>query len=554
MTRSSVVRASLVAVAVVLVAAQDSGEPALQDASQAVDDGVVVICPVDSMIDDSVTIIVERAVEKAVEYGSNAKAIVFVIDTPGGRVDSCLNITDIIVGAPCPTIAYVEGMGAISAGAVIAFACNDIITSETAPIGAVQPVTMSTEGTLPTGEKEVSFLRATVAALAEANGHNPDIGLAMVDIDVELVAYPNEDGTFRVVATGSFAEPDLGERERPPKDPIQETINDLVEGLPEPLGDIVRQAVEQNQPEAPEAEPPPEDETELAQTPDGGYVILEKGKLLTLRPTQALKYGVSSAICATLDEALASHNLENARRERIEPTWSEELFRLLISPTVSSLLLMIGVGGLYFELKTPGFGVAGTIAIVCLTLFFGARAVVGLSEWIDLALIAIGVALILIEVLVIPGFGIAGVAGIVCLAIGTYLSFTFNFTFPQYSWEFDRLKDAAQILSVGAIMGIILIVALLKTFPHTPLYNLTVLRRALHAADGYVVQSEQACRQAIGLRGMAASKLRPAGRARFGDKTMQVVSRGEFIDRGTPVIIVQVDGNRYVVDKTEEDA
>jgi membrane-bound serine protease (ClpP class) len=552
MTRSSMVRASLILLAVVLVAAQEGGDPAVRDPAELVD-GVVVVCPVDSLIDDSVTIIVERAVEKAVEYGANAKAIVFVIDTPGGRVDSCLDITEIIVGAPCPTIAYVEGMGAISAGAVIAFACNDIITSETAPIGAVQPVTMSTEGALPTGEKEVSFLRATVAALAEANGHNPDIGLAMVDVDVELVAYPREDGTFRVVATGQFAEPDFSEQERPPVDPVQETVDDLVESLPEPLGDIARQVVDQSQPEAPGAEPPPDDEAELTRTPDGGYVILERGKLLTLRPSQALKYGVSSAICATLDEALAMHNLENVPREKIEPTWSEQLFRLLISPTVSSLLLMVGIGGLYFELKTPGFGVAGTIAIICLALFFGARAVVGLSEWIELALIALGVGLLLLEIFVIPGFGIAGVAGIVCILAGVYLSFT-KVPIPQYSWEFDRLKEAAQVVSVGSVMGIILIVAILKTFPHTPLYNATVLQRALHAADGYVVQSEKACREAIGLRGTAASKLRPAGRARFGDKTIQVVSRGEFIDKGTPVVVIQVDGNRYVVDKAEEDA
>src|SRR5690606_20349506 len=97
--------------------------------------------------------------------------------------------------------AYVQGMGATSAGAMISYACDEIVMAPGATMGTAQPVTPSAEGMQPLGEKETSFVRAKFAALAELKGRNPDIARAMVDKDIELRAYPNPDGTYRVEAT-----------------------------------------------------------------------------------------------------------------------------------------------------------------------------------------------------------------------------------------------------------------------------------------------------------------------------------------------------------------
>ena len=156
----------------------------------------IVICPIDGMIDDGIAVLVERAVEEA----KGAESIIFVIDTPGGRVDSCQKAVDAILHAPCRTIAYIKGMGAISAGSVISFSCKDLVIASGSNIGAAAPVIMSPQGPLPTGEKEVSYLQKWVASLCEVNGHNADIARAMVDKDVELHAYVDEQGKTVVYA------------------------------------------------------------------------------------------------------------------------------------------------------------------------------------------------------------------------------------------------------------------------------------------------------------------------------------------------------------------
>ncbi|MBN2307445.1 MAG: ATP-dependent Clp protease proteolytic subunit [Candidatus Hydrogenedentes bacterium] len=566
------VRFMLIAAVAVLIypfaAAQDAGDeaspvapdagPVAADAGDApaatARDNEVVVCPIEGMIDDGVQVLVERAVEEA----AFARAIIFVIDTPGGRVDSCIRITDAITNASCPSIAYVRGMGAISAGAIISFSCDDIIMSDTAPIGAAQPVIPTTEGMLPTGEKEVSFLRATAAALAEANGHNPHLAQAMVDKDIELIAVPRKDGTYDVVASNVFEGDGRDGRETQPRDPLEKAIDDLAEELPEPIAeplkDVARELAaerrrDREQPEpAQEAEPAPVG-------PDGSYIMLARGKLLTLTPSAAKKYGLIRATANNVNDVMREFGYGDAQQHLVEATWSERLFRWLTSPTVAGILLMLGVGGLYFEVKTPGFGVPGIIALICFSLFFGARAVIGLSEWVDLLLVLVGLGLILVEIFLLPGFGVAGIAGIACLLAGLYMSFTFNdFTWPQYSWEFDRLADAGKTFSIATVAFVLFLVLVWKLLPRTPLYGWVVLLHAQDAAAGYTVQTAEEVEAAIGLTGVATSPLRPAGRGRFGNKNYPVVTRAAYVARGTPIVITEAEGNRYVVDVVKDAA
>lgn len=498
--------------------------------------GFVVICPVNGMIDDGVAVLVQRAVREA----SGAEAIVFVVDTPGGRVDSAIAISKSILDAPCRTIAYIEGMGAISAGALISFSCQDMIMAPDTNMGAAAPVVMSPQGTMPTGEKEVSYVRARMRALAERNGHNPDIAAAMVDKDIELRAYTNDLQELVVYARGFGAV----KRDKPARERTQpqDFIEDLLRrAFPSPTE-------EETEPESVEELP----EQEAAPTEDRGEVVLPSGKLLTLTPQEAIRYGVIPATAESLDDALAYYNYAGLERVRVQMTWSESLFRWLTSPIVAGLLLMLGIGGLYMEIRTPGFGFPGIIGIVCLGLFFGAHYLIGLAEVIDILLVGAGVALILLEIFAFPGFGIPGIAGIVCLIAGFYLSLT-DFTFPEYSWQYDRLREIGWMFVVAFATLVLFFMACSLILPRTPMRSRLILEQAQLADQGYTVQTAAQHDEAIGLKGVALTMLRPAGRGRFKDKTYQVVSRGEYIRPGTPIVIVQAEGNRYVVDPLEED-
>ena len=168
--------------------------------------------------------------------------------------------------------------------------------------------------------------------------------------------------------------------------------------------------------------------------PDDSELIDPAGKLLTLTPSEAQKYGLIPAVATGFNAALAHYDLTGASVHVVEPNWAEIVFRFLTNPTIAGLLLMIGLGAIYYEVKTAGFGLAGIVGAIALTLLFGAHFVLGLADTIDLVLVLAGILLILAEIFIIPGFGVAGVAGILMLMAGTYLALV-NFTLPERSEE-----------------------------------------------------------------------------------------------------------------------
>lgn len=526
-----------------MAAGQEAAEPAAIDTA---DEGVIVVCPITGVIEPGARVLVERAIKEATE--KNAKAIIFRVDTPGGRVDSAVEIAALIEDAPMPTIAFIEKMGAISAGALISYACDDMVMTPGSNIGAAAPVTISAEGTVPLGEKEKSYVRAKMRALAEANGHNAAIAEAMVDSDVELRSYRDELGKLVIYSVDSSREADAPEEDAPKTTP------------PNPLEEIVKSLTGVDPKEEPEEEEPEEPYTQNAEDPgdvvfaDGSKLVLARGKLLTLTPDEAIEYGVIDAIVKDLDETVSFFLLGGGTYHEIEPNWAEVTYRFLTNPTIAGLLLMMGLGGMYFEVRTPGFGMPGLIAIVALALLFGAHFILGFTDTLDLVLLALGVLLILAEIFVLPGLGIAGVAGFICLAVGTYLALV-DFTIPQYSWDYDRLNSVGYSMFVAFGTFTLLVVATWKILPKTPLYRSVVLAGAMDTIDGYVSPKDGddvAEWLEVGARGKATSMLRPAGRARFKTKTLDVVTRGAYIPRGTEIELIQIDGGRYIVEAVQE--
>ena len=485
----------------------DSAVPEKKDAD------VIVVCPVTGVIDEGVKVVVQRAVQEANAIG--ADAIFFRVDTPGGRVDSAIEITKAIDSAKCLTVAFIEGMGAISAGAIISFACDEIVMTPGTNMGAAAPVMLTPEGTTPLGEKEISFVRAKMRALAESNGHNPDIAEAMVDKDIELRGYTNEEGEYVVYASNPGTVPDANKMD----------------------------AADDEESESEAAAPP-------AKSSGKGEIILASGKLLTVTPSEAEQYGLTSATVENFDEAAIRLVSTTFTTVEIVANWAEQAFGFLTDPTIAGLLLMLALGGLYFEVKTPGFGIPGIIGITCLVLLFGSHYVLGLAEVLDLLLVLAGVTLIAFEVFVIPGFGLAGIAGFACLTAGLYLTLT-NVTIPQYTWDYDRLGEVAWTMIIGLISFFVFLVVTVRVFPQTPLYRAVVLGTSQDVARGFTAQTAEIAESAIGLVGTTTSMLRPAGKGRFEGKLYDIVSRGDFLEKGEAVRIVRAEGNRYVVEAVD---
>ncbi len=516
----------------------------------------VVVCSVKDMIDDGISVVVERAVQEA--ETNQAAAIIFKIDTPGGRVDSAIDITESIAESTVPTIAWIRGMGAISAGALISYACEEITMASDTNIGAATPVIMTQQGTMPTDEKSVSFVRAKFRALAEKHGRDPDIAEAMVDPDIELIAYPAEGGGIEI-SKEQRPGPGGPANRRPSGDDSSvedEIVKRVVEAIDErvPLPDDVKETTRQmtEEPEALGTAPEAIDEDSI---PPEGKVVLAEGKLLTLTPAEAMRWGLIDTTCDRLEEVMSLYGYGGMDTNVIDPTWAEELFRFLTNPTISGLLLLLGIGGLYLEVRTPGFGLPGMIGLGCLSLFFGARVVLGVADWVDLILVFIGIGLLAIEIFVLPGFGVAGVGGLLAIMAGIYMALT-RVTIPEYEWDYARLEDAGYTVTLATALLVLFGFLSYYILPRTPFGRAMVLETSL-GYDPEISHSEPGARspKRIGKKGKAITMLRSAGRGRFDDETLDIVSMGQYIEPGTPIEITQVDGNRYVVRPLEaEDA
>lgn len=513
-------------------------------------DPFVVICRIEDEIDEGVAVVVERAVREA----ENASALLFVINTPGGMVDSAIKISTSIMSVECPTIAYIEGMGAISAGALISYSCDFIYMAEGSNIGASTPIMPGVETTPDMDEKSNSFVRAKYRALGEANGHDPILGEAMVDRNMEVRAYRNPDGTYRIF------EVDAGKTDRSRnagKDALDVILDSVSEGDDESSEEIKKllRDVLGVPDSGTESETPTQEQEELTEYKElleaNTELVSPRGELLTMTSNEAVHFGLAESITTDIDDTLREHLLGSVDRLEIIPTWEEALFAFLTSPTIAGLLLMAGLGSIYVEVRTPGFGGAGILGATCLALFFGSHMVIGMADWVDLALILAGFLLILAEIFLLPGFGIAGVAGFACLLGGCYLALV-DAPRPEFPWDFERMYQALYTLCIGMFSFIGFVVVSGFLLPYTPLGNAMILNTALDTEAGYTAQSEEATQAATGLRGVALTKLRPAGKGRFGDQKIDVVTRGEFLEEGVPIEVIFSDGNRVVVSQADE--
>ena len=268
--------------------------------------------------------------------------------------------------------------------------------------------------------------------------------------------------------------------------------------------------------------------------------IVDKGKLLTLTTDEALAIKVADFRADTLDSVLSQLGLEGAEIRTASPHWAEQLVRFLTHPILSSLLISIGMIGILVEMRTPGFGVAGGLGVVSLALFFWGHWLVQLAGWEELLLAAAGVALLAAEVFLIPGFGLAGALGIAALLGALVLSMT------GAGDTAAVIVEAVWRVVIALVVALLSGIVLLRFVPRLPFARRLVLASNLGTgpAHGSAPLSDQ---RWLGKHGHAASVLRPAGIADIEGERVDVVSDGALIERGAPIQVLRVDGNRIVV-------
>ena len=273
--------------------------------------------------------------------------------------------------------------------------------------------------------------------------------------------------------------------------------------------------------------------------------VVEAGKLLTLSAEEALALGYATGEVASLEELVGELGAPGAEIVTVRPNWAELIVRFLTNPVVAPLLLTLGFLGLLFEVKTPGFGVGGLAGLIGLGLFFGAHLLVGLAGLEELILMAAGLVLILVEVFVIPGFGVAGALGILSLGAGVILSMLGRFpTLADLGTAFSVVVAAMAISGIFAY-------AFLRHLRWSRRLGGIFLREATTKESGYISGDVRA--DLVGIRGTAATDLRPAGVGTFGDERVDVVTEGPWVEAGSPIEILRSEGYRHIVRQVDAD-
>ena len=278
--------------------------------------------------------------------------------------------------------------------------------------------------------------------------------------------------------------------------------------------------------------------------------ISDTGQIIAFTANEALQNGYCEAIVDDITELLEHAAIENYEIKRYEPSKLEGFISFLISPAVQGILIMLIVGGIYFELQSPGIGFPLAAAIIAAILYFAPLYLEGLAENWEMVIFVVGLILIILEIFVIPGFGIAGIGGLILALTGLVLSMIDNIIFEfefHGAQALTEVLKALMIVCVSCFAAFVLSLYLSKKALTSNAFSWIVLNSTQQKDKGYVgVETTQ--KELIGKKGIAFTDLRPSGKVEIDDETYDAKSEVGFISKGEKVKVIDYrSGQLYVM-------
>lgn len=448
-------------------------------------------------------------VKEALEFYKKNRPIFIILElnTPGGEVYAAQQISDALkemdVQEKIPVVAYINNW-AISAGAMLAYSSRFIGTVKDGSMGAAEPVLQGEGGKMESASEKVnSAIRTDFANRASFFGRNPYVAEAMVDKDIILVKRH---------------------------------------------GKIIK--LDQ------------ENQVRLS-GPDPDIVISPKGKLLTLNAQEMIDYGVANfAVGPTKlnpqapsllfnEPFLAS--IPNVEIKPYEMDWKTRFFVFLANPAVSSLLFLGLMIGFYMELSTPGFGLPGTIAAICLGLIILSSFQQEIGGSLELVFLILGLAILLVELFVLPSFGLLGFIGALMFLGGLFALMLPGLSSISYEFDSQTLNAAGEAffnrliwLAATLVVGLVIISLLARyVVPKFSGFKRFVLEG--YEQTGYIAAEDPKDLPQPGTRGTSLTPLRPSGKIIVEGKVYEAVSSGQFIEQDEPVEVLRLEGSVVVV-------
>jgi len=272
--------------------------------------------------------------------------------------------------------------------------------------------------------------------------------------------------------------------------------------------------------------------------------INDSGKVLTFTSAEALQHNYCNGIAENEREVLTLAGIRNYKVIRFEATWLDGVIGWLMHPAVSGVLILLMLGGLYYELQQPGIGFPLIVALGAAVLYFAPLYLEGLAQNWEILVAFAGIILIAMEIFVVPGFGITGISGGILLLFGLMTSLLRNDGLDYSGVSGYAFAESLAVVLTGMAGALALFLFASKVFAESPVFKKMVLATEMTAAAGYSAAIEL---PAAGEKGVASTLLRPSGKVKIGDHLYTASSESGFIEAGAAIEVIGVNGGSLVV-------
>ncbi|WP_278320236.1 NfeD family protein [Inediibacterium massiliense] len=272
---------------------------------------------------------------------------------------------------------------------------------------------------------------------------------------------------------------------------------------------------------------------EIKDPNDPEKYIVKKGELLNLTTKEAENLKFTDFVSGDYDEILHHFQIKNTQKIHVKTDLKVNIAQLVSSSVFLPVLLSIGFIGMIVEVFTPGFGIGGTISLIAFVTFFGGSMLAGNAGVMVILLFIVGIILLFVE-MAIPGFGAPGIGGVLCMITSIVLAS-------------DSFVLGITSLVIALVLTVIVAGILIKYGPKNRYLDKIILSTKLEKEKGFVSIKEDL--SLIGKEGVAITSLRPSGMVQIEEKRIDVVTEGEFVEKGTRVKIIKIEGRRIIVQK-----
>ncbi|MDR1402752.1 MAG: nodulation protein NfeD [Tannerellaceae bacterium] len=276
--------------------------------------------------------------------------------------------------------------------------------------------------------------------------------------------------------------------------------------------------------------------------------LIDSGKVLTFTAKEAVLWRYCDGIAESVDEVITQClGYSDYELKSYSPSWLDNMKGFLMNPAIQSILILIIIGGIYFELQTPGIGFPSAAAILAAVMYFAPLYIDGLAQNWEILVFIAGILLVAVEMFVIPGFGVTGIGGIILIITGLILSLLNNLNFNFENVTPPDFGRATLTVLFGLGAGFILMLLLSDRIGREGLFRKIALNTDLEASVSVSVPAGM-----TGKEGVAETILRPSGKVRIEDEWYDGVSESGFIEKGMNVRVIRFENSQIYVQAIKE--